>query len=221
VRKKHIVSSFAALALTLVFAACADAEAERGYAEEDRAGGAPSVSAELSESAEPKTPDEEEPVSPAQAYAESETRGTPPEETVRALDIQPVSAEDFRLLGFAAHQNISDVINALGDDYAYSEAISCDHDGLDKVYIYDGVEFYTYPNGESDLISEIILTSDKHKTPAGVSVRDSKNAVTAIYGDDFITEGAAIVYKSDASELWFYISENAVEYISLAKLAGE
>ncbi|MDR1328822.1 MAG: hypothetical protein LBK23_04405 [Oscillospiraceae bacterium] len=144
----------------------------------------------------------------------------PTPEPSPVVGASPLSGEDFKLSGVAVRRNIAEVLDAFGGGYEYSEAISCDHDGMDKVYVYGGIEFYTYPDGENDLVNEIIVTSGAYKTPRGVGVGDGTDAVVAAYGDNFSSEGAAIVYSGDAAELWFYISDGAVEYISLAKRGG-
>ena len=136
-------------------------------------------------------------------------------------DAAPLSENDlaFSIDGkaFRLGDSIALVTAALGTDYTYSETISCEYDGMDKIFTYDGVEFYTYPDGKNDFLHEVILITSKYKTARGITVSDSKDQVTAAYGEDFEDKDGIWVYKADAGALWFYFTGDTVRSISLSK----
>lgn len=123
-----------------------------------------------------------------------------------------IEGREFRL-----DDDIALVAAALGTSYEYSEAVSCEYDGMDKIFTYDGVEFYTYPNGKQDFLHEIILLTSKYRTARGIAVNDSKDRVLAAYGGGFEDKDGIWVYKTGAGALWFYFTGDAVRSVSLAK----
>lgn len=136
-------------------------------------------------------------------------------------DAKPLSENDlfFSIDGkaFRLDDSISLVTAALGTDYEYSETISCEYDGMDKIFTYDGVEFYTYPQGSDDFLHEVILITSKYKTARGIAVGDGKERVMAAYGEGYEDKDGIWVYQADAGALWFYFTGDTVRSISLSK----
>jgi hypothetical protein len=77
------------------------------------------------------------------------------------------------------HSDVAAVLDTLGTGYEYSEARSCDYDGMDKAYLYDTAEFYTYPRGSSDMLNEIYSEDLTAETSKGIGVGASKEDVLA------------------------------------------
>ncbi|MDR2932921.1 MAG: hypothetical protein LBV27_07415 [Oscillospiraceae bacterium] len=106
--------------------------------------------------------------------------------------------DDFYLdIGGAEYRcddDIQTVIENLGPDYAYSEAISCAYDGLDKTYDYDMAAFYTNPLEAGDMVSEIYTEDPAVSTSRGITVGDGRDHVLAAYGDGDDT-GNMIIYR--------------------------
>jgi hypothetical protein len=131
----------------------------------------------------------------------------------------PLSDGDFAVdaggVALRPRADAGKAVAALGDGFDFSETISCDHEGMDKLYAYADLEIYTYPEGNTDCISEIILVSSQYKTARGVAVGDSLAAVTAAYGDAYEQVGVAVVYRS-GSALSFYLSGDTVASISVS-----
>ena len=114
--------------------------------------------------------------------------------------------------------NVQNAINACGSGYEYSEAVSCVHDGMDKVYTYNDVEFYTYPDGSIDRINEIILTSPAYQTSRGITVSNSIDMVNNAYGNEYADNNQYFVsYKDTDGILSFYRSGDTVTSISIAR----
>jgi len=96
---------------------------------------------------------------------------------------------------FFLHIDIETVFAALGDNYEYSEARSCDHDGMDKTFIYDTAHFYTFPLPKGDTVSEIFTSDLAVATSKGIRVGDGKEDVMAAYGDDCEDTGFQLIYN--------------------------
>lgn len=109
--------------------------------------------------------------------------------------------------------NINTVSSALGSTTDYSEAPSCNYDGLDKVFTYGDVSIYTYPHGSGDLINEIevndtSVATDKGIAPIGKSMADIK----AVYGEPTGVEGSTYKYANGNCYTYFYADGDMVSY---------
>ncbi len=78
---------------------------------------------------------------------------------------------------------------ALGDDYEYSEQVSCVYDGKDKTFAYPGVTIGTVPVGGKDVIEVITLTDDTYATLRGAKVGDTVDSVKSLYGEQYFDDG--------------------------------
>lgn len=85
---------------------------------------------------------------------------------------------------FALNSDASALIAALGDDYAYSEAVSCHYVGMDKTFAYDGIQVFTYPIDDVDYIDEIYITSNQYSTAKGITVGSTLADIQKAYGKD-------------------------------------
>lgn len=104
------------------------------------------------------------------------------------------------------------IIEALGEPASYYEAASCAFDGLDKFYTYGSFEVDTYPDGDKDKISAVILKDDMVSTPEGIAIGASREDVVAKYGEGTEQSGA-LVYAKGGMELRFILQEGAVASI--------
>lgn len=95
---------------------------------------------------------------------------------------------------FALRSDVAPLLAALGEDYDYSEAISCVFEGFDKTYDYGDVAIYTNPDGKADLINEIIVYSERYPTAKGVAVGSSRTDVVAAYGEPHIDDNGIYTY---------------------------
>jgi hypothetical protein len=111
------------------------------------------------------------------------------------------------------HTDVAEVIDDLGAEYEYSEAISCDYEGLDKSFLYDVAEFYTYPRETADMLMEIYTEDSQVETSKGLRVGAAKSDVFEQYGDDCEDTGYQLVYALDKGSLCFDLENDAVTAI--------
>lgn len=108
---------------------------------------------------------------------------------------------------------MSVILDALGEWNSYDESPSCAFEGLDKVYRYSGFEIQTYPEGDKDYVYMITLTNDMVQTLEGISIGDAKADVIAKYGDGYTAVGENIQYKGDNCTLQFIFRDGKVSSI--------
>lgn len=104
------------------------------------------------------------------------------------------------------------ILDALGKELSYYEAASCAFEGLDKMYTYSGFEIDTYPTGDKDYVSTIILKDDSVATMEGVSIGDSKEKLVEAYGEGS-QEGNMIVYEKGGMKLCFILENDEIKSI--------
>ena len=107
----------------------------------------------------------------------------------------------------------ADVLAKLGEPVSYFEAASCAFQGLDKVYTYNHYEIDTYPDGDDDRISSIILKDDLIATPEGLSIGMTKADMENAYGTGYETNGNMCVYTKDGMHLSILVENDAVTSI--------
>ncbi|MCL2068527.1 MAG: hypothetical protein FWH00_01375 [Oscillospiraceae bacterium] len=111
--------------------------------------------------------------------------------------------------------NIEEVIAVFGGGYEYSEAVSCLYEGLDKSFIYDIAEFYTYPANGGDYVNEIYTSSPEVTASRGIRAGSTRDDVTAAYGQPaedtgnlFIYELAVVIDSHQSATLSFLFDGN-------------
>lgn len=109
--------------------------------------------------------------------------------------------------------DMAPVLEKLGEPAKYFEAASCAFQGLDKTYTYNSFEIQTYPQGDKDYISVIILKDDAVSTAEGCYIGCSREDVTKAYGTDYTEQGSMLVYKKDGMKLCFLLENDAVTSI--------
>lgn len=117
-------------------------------------------------------------------------------------------------------EDASAVLAALGDDFEYSEMVSCVYDGKDKTYKFDGITVNTVPVDGKDLVEMFTLTSDKYSTLRGAKTGDALDAVRACYDgakefdDGYLTYSlTADMQDVNAERIQFEYSDDRVNKI--------
>ena len=105
------------------------------------------------------------------------------------------------------------VLEQLGEPVSYFEAASCAFEGLDKTYTYNGFELDTYPTGDKDYISMVVLKDDSVATQEGICIGDSRDKVLQAYPDGGTEECGMIIYRKGGMKLVFILKEEEVASI--------
>ncbi len=105
------------------------------------------------------------------------------------------------------------ILEQLGEAASYFEATSCAFEGLDKTYTYNGFELDTYPTGDKDYVSAVVLKDDSVATQEGICIGDSRDKVLQAYPDGGTEEGGMIIYRKGGMKLVFILKEEEVASI--------
>lgn len=112
------------------------------------------------------------------------------------------------------NSKVQQYLDKLGDDYEYSESISCAYDGLDKIYTYDNFSIYTYPDGDQDYVLEVEVLGGSYETGKGIKIGSSRADVIKAYGDKYLEDGVLLYYNktNDAADttapMLYFVMEN-------------
>lgn len=105
------------------------------------------------------------------------------------------------------------ILEQLGEPVSYFEAASCAFEGLDKTYTYNGFELDTYPTGDKDYVSAVVLKDDSVATQEGICIGDSRDKVLQAYPDGGTEECGMIIYRKGGMKLVFILKEEEVASI--------
>ncbi|MCM1193078.1 MAG: hypothetical protein NC123_13270 [Butyrivibrio sp.] len=110
-------------------------------------------------------------------------------------------------------EDMAVVLEGLGEARDYFEAASCAFEGLDKTYTYGSFVIETYPQGEKDYVSTIILKDDAVSTAENISIGSTLTDVTNAYGTDYTEQGSMLVYYKDGMKLCILVENDTVTSI--------
>ena len=105
------------------------------------------------------------------------------------------------------------ILEKLGEPVSYFEAESCAFEGLDKTYTYNGFELDTYPNGDKDYVSAVVLKDDSVATAEGICIGDTREKLLQAYPDGGTEECGMIIYEKDGMKFCFIIKGDEVASI--------
>ncbi len=113
-----------------------------------------------------------------------------------------------------ADMDMKDVLKKLGEADSYYEAPGCAVDGMAKFYNYKSFEIETYPDGDTDRITRIVLKTDNAATREGIDLSMTKDDVTDAYGTDYTEAGTSYIYdKGKGTRLIFIFDGDLIESI--------
>jgi hypothetical protein len=123
---------------------------------------------------------------------------------------------------YRCSEDVDSLLEELGDDYSYSEAISCAYDGLDKSFSYTNFDVYTYPDGDVDRVSEITAYTNEVSTLKGLTVGDTVERMEELYGTGYSEEGITMVYEipprqenAEGASLYVTVEDGIIQSISI------
>ena len=97
-----------------------------------------------------------------------------------------------------ADSPVQSILSVLGEDYTYTEAVSCVYDGMDGTYSYENAQLYTFPDGDAQKLMELYLTGGDAVTGRGIGLGASRAEVEEAYGKGELT-GIVLTYALEAS----------------------
>jgi len=109
------------------------------------------------------------------------------------------------------NENISYVIERLGEPLGIMVLPSCAFDGDDRIYRYPGAELYTYPIGEEDFIHTVSFYDDTIRTAeGGIRLGSRLQAVLDAYGGNYEFDAGMYKFIRGKTSLEFLISDEMV-----------
>jgi len=102
------------------------------------------------------------------------------------------------------------ILVTLGEPRSYFEAPSCAFEGLDKIYTYIGFEIDTYPQGDNDFVSAIVLRDDTVSTEEGLRIGGARSEMEATYGPPRLMDNGQLVYDKDGMRLCFILENDII-----------
>lgn len=159
-----------------------------------------------------------EETAPTDGKAESETlaeTAVPAETEAKAAETAP-KGEDRYICeldnGMAIELGASaeGVLSSLGAPQNVAEAPSCVHEGMDRIYSFNGFSVTTSPDGKgTDRVSEVALTSDAVLLKNGISIGSPLDAVKAAFGENYTEQFGVLQYITDTVKISIVLDDDS------------
>ncbi len=108
-----------------------------------------------------------------------------------------------------------DTISAIGEPIETLTAPSCQFDGEDTLYKYDGLTLFVYKNGEENTLYIVEIVSDAYQTNEGAKVGMTADEVKEIYGEPSFESDMMLSYETDGVSTDFTLEDGAVSMIEV------
>ena len=127
-------------------------------------------------------------------------------------DIQEIIPFYFEFDGYTIQmsQDMSDVIDALGEPLGYFVRPSCAFVGDDRIYSYPGIEIFTFPVGDINLVHTISIRDDSIRTPEGFFIGIDFQQVLDVLGNDYEHEAGMFTFTRCVTTLEFRVDDGIV-----------
>jgi hypothetical protein len=111
--------------------------------------------------------------------------------------------------------DIDFVLNMLGEPLHTFDQPSCAFEGIDRFFLFGGVQIQTYPaSGGVDRVHTIMLMDDSITTTGGIRLGDSTERVLAAYGNDYEYAYGMYIFTRGNTSLKIMTDGNAVTSIA-------
>ncbi len=106
------------------------------------------------------------------------------------------------------------VVIALGEPRDIDRTGSCKTEEMDETYYYAGFDLrFEYSTGKGYLVYMIELKDDTVKTPEGIAIGSSRDAVLEAYGTPTLESSGNLIYRKGGTELTILFGGDTVEVI--------
>ena len=121
---------------------------------------------------------------------------------------------EFRSTSIHLGQNMAEILNAIGEPLGVHETPSCAFDGFDRIFMFPGVQFHTFPDGDDDFLQIISIWDDSVTTCEGVFLGSGWEDVLAAYGTDYSQDFSIFTFERGGTTLSFFVESDVVVEIS-------
>lgn len=112
------------------------------------------------------------------------------------------------------NDDMSVVLEKLGEPSNYSESKSCLFEGMDKTYNYSHLTIITYPDGDKDYVYSISLDSKDILYGGPLQVGDDASKISESYSNVEETPVASIIDQGKYS-ITYYLNADKIEGIEI------
>jgi hypothetical protein len=165
-------------------------------------------------SAEP-APGQEQPINGIDVDTVNNGDASGADNTPPPVENDPVEDPGFALVfnDFLIEMDLdmSYVLSALGEPLNIFEAPSCAFDGIDRIFLYPGIQIHTYPVNDHDFVHTISIRNDSIRTTEGsIYLGLNRQSMLDAYGDDYEHEAGMYTYKRGSTILEFFIEDDII-----------
>jgi hypothetical protein len=173
------------------------------------------------------TPIEEELEPITQGEEIIETEAQTEEEIIEELPEEPLEEEliedpnddigfTLEYSGFVIYmdQDMTDVINALGEPLGIFEAPSCAFDGIDRIFSYPGIQIHTYPEDDEDFVHTLSIRDDSISIYGGIFLGSTWDSVKFVFGNDYAQDFDMFTYTRGQTTLAFLVENDIITAIT-------
>ena len=203
--KKQMLAITITGLLALLLTACSDAEAENTQATPTN-GNAPIVSINEIPNYAPAT-DNQGGNAPTSTYSSANSTATQPTET----DVFFFTGNGNTIL---LDTEIDAVLNEMGEPISTFDRPSCAFDGVDRFFLFPGLQIMTYPINGTDRVHTIMLMDDSLTTVNGIFLGASLDALLAAYGHDYDYSYGMYIFTRGNTTIRFNVNDYRVQTIS-------
>ena len=111
-------------------------------------------------------------------------------------------------------EDINNVLARMGEPLQTFDVPSCAFDGMDRFFLFPGVQIQTYPIDGMDRVHTILLTDDSLQTVGGIFIGSSLAAVLNAYGYDYGYSYGLYIFTRGNTTLRFLMNDMVVQTIS-------
>ena len=148
--------------------------------------------------------------------ADEETTDEETDDAETVVESEDSFVFSYKGLDIRMNQDMSEVLEVLGEPNSYFEAASCAFDGMDRMYTYSSFEIDSYPDGDMERVSAIYFKDDLVTTAEGISLYMMKDDMEEAYGTDYEVVDSSCIYSRGGSTLTFILNDSdeiiSIEY---------
>jgi len=109
--------------------------------------------------------------------------------------------------------DIDDVLAALGTPQSTFDLPSCAFEGIDRFFLFPGMQLQTYPIGGRDRVHTIMFTDDSVTTVNGIYLGSTLDQVFAAYGHEYDYSYGMYTFTRGKTMLRFNVNDSEVQTI--------